>query len=358
MEHKDNLFTYLKWRGDLTLQQDPLNEIDGLIFSELSYLRFEGIVPMVGQEGAISIAETARRYRRGRRRELYLNEKEALLHTLAQADRYKDMTLCNYVSTTDVAGQQQFAALHINVAPNQTFIAFRGTDSTVVGWKEDANMSYMMPVPAQKSAVEYVEKTARGIFRKYYLGGHSKGGNLAIYSAVFVNAKLQRKLEAVFSYDGPGFNRTIVKDESYLAVRERIHAYVPEESVIGLLMEHEEDYSIVRCDANLIQQHEGFFWKVDGNHFDLAEELSTRSQDIRGGIRSFLSKVNSEERKALVDAFFLVFEKAGVEDFLDLQEIDAKTAALLLRAATSVSKETRDLVGKITKLLVEERKKK
>ena len=229
MEHKDNLFTYLKWRGDLSIQQDPLNEVDGLMFSQLSYLRLDKIVPGVGEEGNITIREANRRYVKTNQKMMYYAEKESLFDAMAQSERYGNMTLCNYISTTDTKTQQQFAAMHVNIAPGQTFIVFRGTDSTVVGWKEDCNMSYMMPVPAQQSAVDYVEQTVKGLFKKYYLGGHSKGGNLAIYSAVFSNPKFQRKIAGVYSYDGPGFNRTMVNDAAYIAIKDRIHAFVPEE---------------------------------------------------------------------------------------------------------------------------------
>ena len=358
MEHKDNLFTYLKWRGDLTIQQDPLNEIDGLMFSELSYLRLDRIVPAVGEEGMISIKEANRLYKKTNQKLMYYAQKEAMFDAMAESKRYGEMTLCHYVSTTDTKTQQQFAAMHINVAPGQTFIVFRGTDSTVVGWREDCNMSYMMPVPAQQSAVDYVERTVKGLFKKYYLGGHSKGGNLAIYSAVFSNPKFQRKIAGVYSYDGPGFNRTMVNDAAYIAIKDRIHAFVPEESVVGLLMEHEEDYFVVQSNQMGLLQHEGLFWKISGNQFELADQLHPMSQEISDGIRSFLGKVSEEEKKVLVDSFFSVFEKAGVDDFRDLLDIDAKMAAALLKAVASVPKETRELIGKLIKLLVEEKVRK
>ncbi len=358
MEHKDNIVTYLKWRGDLTVYQDPLNEIDGLIFSELAYLRMDGIVPGQGEEGGITIREANRRYEKTNQKMMFYAQKEMLFDLMAQSKRYGDMVLSNYVSTTDTESQQQFAAMHITVAPGQVFIVFRGTDSTLVGWKEDCNMSYMMPVPAQQSAVDYVEATAKGIFKKYYLGGHSKGGNLAIYSAVFANPRFQRKVAGVYSYDGPGFNRAIVNDEAYRVIKERIHAFVPEESIVGLLMEHEEEYAVVKSDQIAPLQHEGLFWKVSGNRFELADELHPRSLEFSAGIRALLEKLSSAEKKALVDAFFQVFEKAGVDDFLDLLEVDPKMATALLKAVATVPKETRDLVGKLIKLLVEEKLKK
>ena len=254
--------------------------------------------------------------------------------------------------------QQQFAAMHINLTPNMTFIVFRGTDGTVVGWREDFNMAYMMPVPAQQSAVDYVNLTAKGMFRKYYIGGHSKGGNLAIYSGVFCNPKIQKKIEQIYSFDGPGFNRKMVNDPAYLAVRDRILAYVPEESIIGMLMEHEEDYKVVKSEQRSFLQHEGFFWKVYRDKFQMAEQLNPRSKEMSDTLKTWLAKVTPEERKSVVDTLFTLFEKAGIDDFTEFKELDAKTAALLLKAAASVPKEERDLVVKLIKLFVEERTQK
>ncbi|MBP3677109.1 MAG: DUF2974 domain-containing protein, partial [Agathobacter sp.] len=195
MYYEDNFLTYLKWRGDLSIKDHPFNEIDALILSELAYIHFENIVPGVGEEGCISIREANAKYEKSTVREMfYYKEKENLFDVLAFCPRFADMMLCNYVSTLDEKEQEQFAAVHVNVTPNFTFVAFRGTDSTVVGWREDLNMSFMMPVPAQKSAVEYIEQTAKGLFKKYSFGGHSKGGNLAVYSGVFCNPKLQKKI--------------------------------------------------------------------------------------------------------------------------------------------------------------------
>ncbi|MBR2046298.1 MAG: DUF2974 domain-containing protein, partial [Agathobacter sp.] len=178
MQYQDNFLTYLKWRGDLRVKDCPFNEVDALILTELVYIHFEGIVPRVGEEGSITIREAAARYKKSTTREmLYYKDKEELFDELALCPRFADMTLCNYVSMLDIVEQEQFAAMHINIAPGLVFIAFRGTDSTVTGWREDFNMSYMMPVPAQKSAVEYVNQTAKGLFKRYWIGGHSKGGN-------------------------------------------------------------------------------------------------------------------------------------------------------------------------------------
>lgn len=355
MQYQDNFLTYLKWRGDLLIKDYPFNEVDALILSELVYIHFEDVVPAPGEEGCISIREANMRYVKSISREmLYYKDKEELFDELAASPRFADMPLCNYISTLDEKQQQQFAAMHINIHPNLTFIAFRGTDSTVTGWREDFNMSYMMPVPAQQSAADYVSQTAKGMFKKYWIGGHSKGGNLAIYSAVFCNPRIQKKIVKVNSFDGPGFNRKMVDDAAYKLIESRIDAYVPESSIVGMLMEHEEDYKVVQSAEFGLLQHEGFSWLVDRDAFVLANDVGEFSKSVSVTLKNWLAGMSTEQRKGVVDAFFNVFVQAGIHDFTDIADMDVKTAGALVKAVAKVPHEHREQIGKLVKLLIEE----
>ena len=359
MENQDNLRTYLKWRGDLKIKDNPFNEIDALILCEMVYVRFENIVPEIGEEGCITIAEAAKKYKVSEAKNvLYYAQKEDLFYELARTPRFSEMTLCNYISTTDTKKKQQFAAMHINVSPNLTFVAFRGTDATIVGWRENFDMSYMMPVPAQQSAVDYLNQTAKGVFRKFWLGGHSKGGNLAIYSGMFCNPKVQKKIIKINSFDGPGFNRKVVNDTSYLAIKDRISAFVPVSSVVGMLMEHEEDYQVVESNGFSFVQHEGLMWRISGTKFELAEDVDKFSKHLSTTLKQWLAKIEPQERCEFVNTVFDVLEQAGMEDLTDLSNIDVKKAGVLIKSAAKVPQEQRELVGKLIKMLIEESTKK
>lgn len=359
MHYEDNFLTYLKWRGDLSIKEHPFNEVDALILSELVYIHFENIVPGIGAEGCISIREANARYEKSTVREMfYYKQKENLFDVLAFSPRFADMTLCNYVSTLDEKEQEQFAAMHVNVTPNFTFVAFRGTDSTVVGWREDLNMSFMMPVPAQQSAVNYVEQTVKGLFKKYSFGGHSKGGNLAVYSGVFCNPKIQKKIVQIYNFDGPGFNRKMINDEAYKRVAERISTFVPEQSIVGLLMEHEEEYKVVESTEFAILQHEGFSWVVDCDAFVLVDAVDKFSKSFSITLKAWLAEMNSTERKAVVDAFFDVFVNAGINDFMEIVDMDVKKAGLLIKEVAKVPQQQREKVMKLIKLLIEENTRK
>ena len=354
----DDIYTYLKFRGDLDLKNYPLNEVDALIFSELSYIQFENIVPTVEEKGTITLAEAAKKYTpKEGKASIFYARYEKLLEKMAECPRYAELQLSDYISVTDVEEKQQFSALHIHITPFLTFIAFRGTDETLVGWREDFDMSYMMPVPAQLSAVDYVNKTTKGLFQKYILGGHSKGGNLAIYSSVFCDTGTQNNIRKVYNFDGPGFHKSIADHETYLKMKDRIHTFVPEASVVGMLMEHEEKYKVVKSYETTFMQHEGLSWSVAGTKFELVENVDEFSSSINITLKSWLEKADYEDRKVMVDALFDVLEIGGIRDVLDFKDISVQSATAMFKAAAGLPKEQREIISNLIKTWMTESKK-
>lgn len=354
----DDIYTYLKFRGDLDLKNYPLNEVDALIFSELSYIQFENIVPTAEEKGSITLAEASKRYipKEGKASIFYARY-EKLLEKMAECPRYAELQLSNYVSVMDLEEKQQFSALHIQINPFLTFIAFRGTDETIVGWREDFDMSYKMPVPAQISAVDYVNQTTKGLFQKYIFGGHSKGGNLAIYSSVFCDSGIQNNIKAIYNFDGPGFHKKIVDNESYLKIKERIHTFVPEASVVGMLMEHEEEYKVVKSYESTFMQHEGLSWSVNGTKFETVESVDEFSNSISVTLKGWLEKADYEDRKVMVNALFDILEIGGIHSVLDYKDISVHNTTAMIKAAANLPKEQREIVGNLIKMWIAESKK-
>ncbi len=163
-----NLLDYLDWRGDLTFQQAPFNEVDNLILSELSYLDFSGIVPSPNEGEGIALHQAAEqlfaRIPEGESLEMGVllpNEIPEMLRRMAKTRRFSDVRLNCYEAQLDTEKAQQFAALTIELWEKQLFIAYRGTDDTLAGWKEDFYMACMPEIPAQKIAVDYLKAVAR-----------------------------------------------------------------------------------------------------------------------------------------------------------------------------------------------------
>lgn len=359
-KYQDNIMNYLKWRGDLTLDQSPFNEVDALILAEMSYVSFDSIVPEAGEKSCITIARAAELFRERNSMEQleadvsFIRMAPFVLFQMAKCRRFADMTLSQYARNTDYDKVEQFAALHINIGKGITYIAFRGTDDELIGWKENFNMSFMMPVPSQEAAVDYLNKTATGLFKKYWLGGHSKGGNLAIYSGVFCNQSVQKKIQRICSFDGPGFNRRMIDDPEYKAMEEKITSYVPQSSIIGMLMEHQEEYYVVKSGESGIMQHDALSWRVSHNRFVLAEERDKSSHFVDDTLSAWLTKISPGQREQFVDALFSVLEQSGIKNMSDLTNINPKKIAVLLKTMTSMPAQSREIMNRIMKLLLEE----
>lgn len=241
-----NLMDYLDWRGDLTLAVSPFNEVDALILAELSFVDFDGIVPPPEIGRGLPLCEAAEAFfaRHGGRDVdmgvLVPDGISQMLRKLMASPRFRNMTLNGYTALLDDAVEQQFAALTIDLGNGSIYISFRGTDDTIVGWKEDLNMGFLEEIPSQKQSVAYVARMARQYPDKTIrIGGHSKGGNLAVYSAVKSDGAIQERIVAVHNNDGPGFAWDISETAGHKRIASRIHTVLPQTSVVGMLMEHE-----------------------------------------------------------------------------------------------------------------------
>ena len=241
-----NIMDYLDWRGDLPLTVSPFNEVDGLILAELSFINFEGIVPPPELGRGVPLRDAAGTYfARHNGQEIDMGvlvpgRIPDLMCRMAHSVRFGGMLLNGYCELMDDAREQQFAALTVELGDGSIYLSYRGTDDTIVGWKEDLNMGYLEVIPSQTRALEYLGRMTRQYpDAKLRIGGHSKGGNLAAWAAVHLDEKLQRKrLIAAYNNDGPGFSRDLVDTPSYQAVADRLFTYIPASSIVGVLLEH------------------------------------------------------------------------------------------------------------------------
>ncbi len=345
-----NLLDYLDWRGDLTLEQAPFNEVDNLILAELSYLDFRGIVPPVGQSASIELwlaaEEFFAKYPPGEKIELGVllpDEIPVMLEKMAASNRFSSMRLSCFADYLDEKEAEQFAALTVETGDGALYLSFRGTDDTLAGWKEDFELACVDEIPAQRMAVEYVQAVAKQYpRRKLRLGGHSKGGNLAVYAGVFCPARLQNRISAVWSNDGPGFRMDLVRMPAYQRVRERISSIVPKSSVVGMLLEHDEDYTVVDSDQKGLMQHDGFSWQVLGDRFIKLREMTCKTCLTNLGLRDWIHRLPVEKRSEFVEALFQVLTASGAKTLTDLKEDSFKAVGAMVKAMKDLDKDTRE----------------
>ena len=345
-----NLLDYLDWRGDLTLEQSPFNEVDNLILAELSFVDFQGIVPGPGEGESVPLREAAERFfarfPEGEKIDMGVLVPAAIpemLRKMAQSRRFGDMKLNCFVDHLDVGKGEQFAALTIETGDRALYLSFRGTDDTLAGWKEDFELACMPEVPAQKKAVAYTWAVAKQFPRKpLRLGGHSKGGNLAVYAGVFCPENVQKRVIAVWSNDGPGFHTDLLELPEHRRVAERIFSIVPKSSVVGMLLEHEEDYTVVDSDQLGFLQHDGFSWQVLGDRFVTLRQVTQQAHLSDQELRKWVHGLSVEQRENFVEALFEVLSASGAVTLTDLREDSFKAVGAMVKAAKGLDKETRD----------------
>lgn len=312
-----DLLDYLKWRGDLTFLQDAPNEVDALIFSALSYLNMEGIVSPSPSD-PVSLSDAAQEFFAlpDHMQRIRVKADLGLLSAAAESRRFGNTRLMFYRELLEE--DTQFAAVTFCLEDGSAFLAFRGTDYSLVGWKEDFNMAFQPVIPAQALAVQYTLDFCKAHIMPIRLGGHSKGGNLAVFAASKSDPLLQQRILAVYNMDGPGFGEFLLNDPGYRAIVPRIRTYVPQSSVVGMLLEHEEPYQIVKSKQIGILQHETYSWEIMGKCFILKEEITEGSRFLNKAIKAWLESMTPAERNEVVDRLFDLLTTGNVDSALDI----------------------------------------
>ena len=341
-----NMLDYIAWRGDLSFAATGLCEVDNLIFSKLTFIDLQDILPPYGSGGTMTIGAAVRQYvekQGGEKTNLgVLVPKEIydMFLAMGKCDRYRHLLLSDYVNHIDTEQQVQFSATTIFISSEEMYISFRGTDDTLIGWKENFNMSHIDAVPAQREAVEYVNAVMqRCPHSRVWLGGHSKGGNLAIYAAVHCREEYKDRIVRVYNNDGPGFCREMVESRAYREMEGRICTLIPQSSVVGRLLEHDENYRVVRSTATGLWQHNGFSWEVLGGAFVREETLTRESRMIEQSIKTWVNTMNEAAREAFVDALYRFLTATNAATLTELTA-DRTWFVRLLRESDPEAKKT------------------
>ena len=335
-----NIMDYLDWRADVPFSLDPYNEVDNLVFSTLAYIDFDGVVPGLEKDRPMSIHEVCGRYWRKRTRteirdrKAFVSDAPFMLEKMDGSARYRHMKLLHYINSVNEDITLQVSAITILPGDGSVYVAYRGTDDTLIGWKEDFQFAYKDMTVGQKVAVDYLDRTLNCLPEKLklYVGGHSKGGNFAVFAAAFCRAAVRERIDKVYSNDGPGFVPEVIKTKEYQQIKSKIIKYTPEFTFIGGLMADDADPVIVKSDSTGAYQHDPFSWQVLRNHMVLADSYDSQSVLLNEAIGRWVSNESPEKRKLFINILFDLFKEAGVTKASELGRNKIKTSIAMVNA--------------------------
>ena len=352
-----NILDYLDWRGDVPFSVSPFNEVDNYIVSKIGTPDFTGMIPEDFAE--ITIAEAAARYfgacgEEGHYLGLLASPViNPVIKRLPETARFGGLTLSGFVSRIVPAETKQFSALTVGLPDGTHYITYRGTDDTLVGWKENLLMSVEGTVGAQADALEYLLAAAAAFEGPLIVGGHSKGGNLAVYAAANAPREVQERICCVYNNDGPGFRPEFLAGEGYLAVRDKVRTLVPQHSIVGTLLTQDEGFIIVKSGKSGIAAHDGFNWETLPDGFVRCAKLSRGSRAFEDSMTTVLEKMDDTERREFTEELFDVLSAAGVETLTDITDHRLKKAVSILSSIRKGSR-TKKFVLEIIESMLKE----
>lgn len=326
-----NPLDYIIMRGDLPFETDPVNEVDFFLFSQIAMPEYEGIVPNDGTE--VSLNKAAREYFKTHTVDVRnLGAIQAIdclpaFKEMARSRRFRNVMLSYYGNKVAASEDEQFSAITLKLSDDLIVVSFRGTDDTIIGWKEDFNIAVKDHIPAQKDAVGYLEKIAAKYSGRIVTVGHSKGGNLSIYASSMANREVRDRILYAFSFDGPGFRKEFFREPGYIEMKSRIRHIISQNSMIGTLLEFPTDRpNIVHSDAAGLIAHDGFHWNVKGPVFVKERGLSASAQVVNEGMDEALASMTDEERAQFSEAFFDALMSTGAGTLTEIKEINIQDA--------------------------------
>lgn len=332
----------------MTFREKPFCDVDSLLLSQFCYLKLEGLVPRLKEDGqAVSIAALAKhpdregmfadtRFEKNNRR---------LFELMAASVRFGSMTMNYFVNIVDEEIETQFCAVTFFLPGARPYIAFRGTDETIVGWKEDFCMAFRGSIPSQDYSVVYVTQIAGRIKGRFYAGGHSKGGNLAVYAGMFCGEEIASRMIRFYSFDGPGFRPEILKRERYAQICPRIRKFVPQSSVIGMVLQTQEHYRVIKSKATGLLQHDPFTWLIRDDRFVRSESIYKGSKILDHAMNEWIMSLSEEQMVRFVENLFHLVKTAEVEDLVAFDQDPKKHIKALLEAYKEMDAEEKKFMG-------------
>jgi len=345
---------YLEKYGEYTFRERPMNEVDSLALCQLAYLKFDGMVPDVYENSSsvtlkslVDHVDFEKLFADTR----FEKQNRALLQAMLKGKRYSNLKLNCYINIVEEEWETQFSAITYLLDDGTVYIAYRGTDETIVGWKEDFNMAYLSPVPGQDYSVKYLNMVTRRFRRPFYVGGHSKGGNLAIYSAMNCAPDIQDRIIKVYCMDGPGFRPEVLERCNYNMIAGRVVKILPHSSLVGIIFESDMRFQVVESKRLGLMQHDLYTWKVKDDRLVRANDIYEKRKRLGNNLNQWILSLDEVQLRTFVDTLFHVIEASQANTLIDFTAEWKRSMNGVVSAMKELDKETVKVLKTVIKSL-------
>lgn len=350
-----HIISYVKRQKENSFLELPFNEVDALILSQFIYLKLDNLIPTPSEKKpGVYLYEITNRmdYDKVFEDKRYAKDNKALLKAMVESKRYRRMQLNYFSQITSVTVETQFAAMTCFLENGPTVIVYRGTDETLVGWKEDFNMFFKEPVTGQSLSSLYLKQVSEMIEGGFLVVGHSKGGNFAVYASMNAPDEVQQRIERVYSFDSPGFRPEILESVDFNKIKGRISKFLPRASFFGMILQSQEEYQVVDCSSVGIMQHNPYNWQVEGEKLKRIEELDKGSVFVNETFNQWLYGLNDEELHLFAEIWYHTLRQANVNTVLDFFKEPAKSLAKLAEVIKETDEDTKEQVKELALSLI------
>ena len=395
------LLEYLSWRGDLPLDTYPLNEVDCMVFSRLVYAPFDlvlgkGTIEKYGgavlnmhmadgvsgetpgdsvekkiedtgiseensseDHSDISVVRLLRDVlteildTEGFREHLLDPQDEALMRAMVNSDRYALFTVSDFIDHFSTTEESQFCGMTLHISGDLNIVVFRGTDDTFLGWKENFNMGFVDPIGCQLHAKNYLNIVGADLEGKLIICGHSKGGNISCYAGAFCDREIQSRITDIYSYDSPGYVDKVLESEGYGRICDRIHTFVPQSSLIAMILGHKEPFIIIHSvDNQVFHQHNLYTWEVERDHLVGETDTTDTSKLFDNSLKNWLQAMEKPKRMMFVDGMYALSVQMNLKKLSDVKKISMyERVKQTLTAMKTLDPETREVITEGIRLM-------
>ena len=350
----ETMLDYLDYHGPVSFFEEPLNEVDSLILCQFAYLKFDGMVPDVKEDKAFVTLRELRNhadYEKLFKNTWFEKNNKKLFEKMLSSRRFRHLKMNCYTNIIETGWETQFSAITFLLEDGSVYIAYRGTDESIVGWKEDLNMAFLVPIPAQEYSLKYLNMVVRKLHQPFYIGGHSKGGNLAVYAAMNCSKEVQERIIKIYNMDGPSFREEMLKKYNYTAIAAKTVKILPHSSLVGMIFEQSAEYRVVKSKALGLLQHDPFSWHVKFGRFVDVGQVFEGQKFMNDTLNEWILALNEEQLKAFVDTLYQIISATETDNLFDFSADWRTSIENMATAVKEVDEQTMTVIKETLKIL-------